>query len=815
MKNIASLVFSFLMMCLPVCAGTEYSIRHYDNNDGLSHWRTSGILQDTTGMMWIATWNGLNRFDGTDFTTFKAVDCAGVSLPCDRIRRLKLVEGDRIVCLVEDRVVVFDTRTCRFDTLPKEEEAIYYEEMRFTLRSSYDITPTKSHSVVLGSQTLRGIRADYTDQQGNSWHLDENGLYVATPITELGTYVNHMEARYIHRMNSGDIWFCERDTRRVLVYDSLFHLQGYLGRDLQLHREPTTFAPVYCIFEHGGHILMGCKPGDVLDIYQGRLSVISNTPNVYDIVCDAHGRIWMASFVHGLLVMEDGIVRSATVPMFARRLMLRGCKMFVATTSGLLTIDDIYAPSLRTRLYERDAARCNSLSSNAVMNLCYLDSTLFIATEGGGVNVLQEDSTFRHITTTNGLGSDIVFEFFPLNDTTLLIQGNSYLATLNTRTYHLTNYNRSFFHRNIIFGEVPILRQDSDQLLLSLKDGLFSLSNDFLIESADPVRIALTSIRRSQDRLDFAVDDLHRIQLSSDERSINITFAALDYRNDRRILYSTRLYERGKTPSAWSAPTANNEVSLQDLRPGHYILEICSTNAYGHWQNNIRTLEIDVTPTFLESTLGRVVIVLLLLALVIYMTLRTQSYRQLRRKRQETLRAYFELQERYSSLNSSLTSLRENAEQEKQKNVLSVPEISGPAIPSKDEQFLEQVRQFMEANMDNSEAVIDDLAEATNMSRSTLNRRMHELFNLSAKDFMQEARIKHACQLLSTTDLAAKEVAYACGFTDPRYFAKTFKAVVGKTPTEFRFATGPLSAPASCPSSPEPSSTQTELPADK
>lgn len=787
MKNIASLFFTFLIITLPAFASTEYSIRHYDNNDGLSHWRTSGILQDTTGMMWIATWNGLNRFDGTDFVTFKAIDCAGVSLPCDRIRRLKLVDGDKIVCLVEDRVVVFDTRTCRFDTLTHEQEAIYYDEMRFSLRSSYDITPTKSHSVVLGSQTLSGIRADYTDRQGNSWHLDENGLYVATPIAELGTYANHLEARYVHRMKNGDIWFCERDTRRVLVYDSLFHLRGYLGRDLQLHHEPTTFAPVYCICEHEGHTYLGCKPGNVLDIYEGRLVTYDNTPNVYDIVCDQLGRVWMASFVHGLLVLQDDIVRSATVPMFARRLILRGEKMYVATTNGLLVIDDIYAPTLRTRCHERDAMRKNSLSSNAVMNLCYLDSTLFVATEGGGVNVLQTDSAFRPITTANGLGSDIVFEFLPLNDTTLLIQGNSYLATLNTRTYHLTNYDRSFFHRTLIFGEVPILRLAQNQLLLSLKDGLFVLPTDFLAETSDPIRIALTSIRRSQDRVDWAVDDTYRIKLSKDERSIDIHFSALDYRNDRHILYSTRLYERGEKPSEWSVPTENNEVSLQDLRPGHYILEICSTNAYGHWQDNTRTLVIDVTPTFLESTIGRILIVLLLLIIVVYTTIRTQSYHLLLRKRRETLRAYFELQERYNSLNSSLSSLSSHQQDtQPQKRTLTIPEISGPAIPSKDEQFLEQVREFMEANMDNSEAVIDDLAAATNMSRSTLNRKMHELFNLSAKDFLQEARIKHACQLLRTTDLAAKEVAYACGFSDPRYFTKCFKASVGKTPTEYR-----------------------------
>ena len=34
--------------------------------------------------------------------------------------------------------------------------------------------------------------------------------------------------------------------------------------------------------------------------------------------------------------------------------------------------------------------------------------------------------------------------------------------------------------------------------------------------------------------------------------------------------------------------------------------------------------------------------------------------------------------------------------------------------------------------------------------------------------------------------MATKEVAYACGFSDPRYFSKSFKANTGKTPTEFR-----------------------------
>ena len=92
----------------------------------------------------------------------------------------------------------------------------------------------------------------------------------------------------------------------------------------------------------------------------------------------------------------------------------------------------------------------------------------------------------------------------------------------------------------------------------------------------------------------------------------------------------------------------------------------------------------------------------------------------------------------------------------------------------------------MEANMGNVEISVDDLMTAMGMSRSSLNRKMHELFNLSPKDFLQEARIKHACTLLKQTDLSVKEVAYDCGFSNPHYFATCFKSSTGCTPTEFR-----------------------------
>ena len=117
-----------------------------------------------------------------------------------------------------------------------------------------------------------------------------------------------------------------------------------------------------------------------------------------------------------------------------------------------------------------------------------------------------------------------------------------------------------------------------------------------------------------------------------------------------------------------------------------------------------------------------------------------------------------------------------------------VPEVMVAGYLNKNEQFLQTLTAFMETNMGNVDITVDDLIAATGMSRSSLNRKMHELFNLSPKDFLQEARIKHACSLLKQTDLSVKEIAYSCGFSNPHYFATSFKATTGLTPSEYRDA---------------------------
>ena len=50
---------------------TQYiNFRHYSLADGLSAYKATKVLQDRFGFMWIATQDGLNRFDGKDIIIY-------------------------------------------------------------------------------------------------------------------------------------------------------------------------------------------------------------------------------------------------------------------------------------------------------------------------------------------------------------------------------------------------------------------------------------------------------------------------------------------------------------------------------------------------------------------------------------------------------------------------------------------------------------------------------------------------------------------------------------------------------------------------
>ena len=57
---------------------------------------------------------------------------------------------------------------------------------------------------------------------------------------------------------------------------------------------------------------------------------------------------------------------------------------------------------------------------------------------------------------------------------------------------------------------------------------------------------------------------------------------------------------------------------------------------------------------------------------------------------------------------------------------------------------------------------------------------------MSPVGFVRHIRILRAEELISQTEDSFSQIAYAVGFSDPKYFTKVFKKETGMTPSEYR-----------------------------
>src|SRR5664279_4255013 len=90
-----AVIFILYINILPAQTLPETEFTHYTRVEGLSNNFISGIVQDSTGYIWISTNRGLNRFDGRFFVNFYK-GSPDLPLPDNTIKQMRL-QGQEIV----------------------------------------------------------------------------------------------------------------------------------------------------------------------------------------------------------------------------------------------------------------------------------------------------------------------------------------------------------------------------------------------------------------------------------------------------------------------------------------------------------------------------------------------------------------------------------------------------------------------------------------------------------------------------------------------------------------------------------------------
>ena len=103
-----------------------------------------------------------------------------------------------------------------------------------------------------------------------------------------------------------------------------------------------------------------------------------------------------------------------------------------------------------------------------------------------------------------------------------------------------------------------------------------------------------------------------------------------------------------------------------------------------------------------------------------------------------------------------------------------------------EDSLLQKVEQFMEERLDDQTIRVEDLANAANMSKSSLQRKMQALFGMSVGEYVMLYRLKVAARIMDSEEVPVSDVGFRVGFTSHSYFSKCFKKQFGMTPREFK-----------------------------
>lgn len=810
------LIIASGIVAQPVCRVTSYY--EISDNEPLHH--VCGILQDSNDMVWIASWGGMFSFDGTKFTVHDEQQTKSLGIAPGHSRGIE-------PCPTGDR----------WHLVGNPKECFHTDAFGTTWHITtsgqllYRGGDGKEH-VYSTVPPFEGYRGCFADKQGNWWvlcyyaiHKLEFSRQRLVPIPEC----EGKPLRCMYRFDDGSFWLCQRQNARVLVYASNGKLTGYLSKDGRIEKRPTDFhAPVYCIYSSkDGTIWLGTRGGGayrlkpvihgpaqghqpVLDkqgggkafIVERIVSETNHSDDVYSICGDSRGRIWMATLNGGLsCVVRKSLQRPKAQKVagynykeFPRchSIAIRNDVLVVGTSEGLLVADvsvkDL--PGVRFKVHRYHSNNNMGISSNLVDYVMFDNAgSLLVCTENGGLNICTSESLlddklhFEHIDNKNGL-PDIAFAVAENRLDRLNKNGYGSSAT-SAQAYWVTSmysislvsrnevngqmetsrYGQDFFGGRFRFDEIAPLMLDRNRWIVSTDKGPMMLDTKGMTKKGFKPNIVVTLLRTGDTEIKYTKIP-EQINLASDQRSFHIEFAALDYSNHGGINYYYRLNGSSKP---WTPLGNSNTLSFADITPGKHTLEICSTNGQGQWTDNTINIVIDAEPRFGE-TIWALLLLIAVCMLCGWGVIYTITYvRRIKRKHNEMLAVYLSV---IGKREETLATIQKDKEQDK------------------DDAFIKKLMEYINRNLSDPNLRTEMIAEHMGVSLSTLSRMTKSQMGVTPGDFLYKARIRKAeIMLIEHRKLSVSEVAYRCGFNDPKYFSRCFKNEKKMSPTEYRNST--------------------------
>lgn len=597
------------------------SFSKYTTNEGLPYNSLMDLTKDASGNLWMTTWSGVVKFDGTNF--HQAIGIMNGSWA----GRLAVDRGGDIWFGGEPGGV------CRIEKSGKTVTAI---------------TPNEGLPDTM-------VLALMEDHDGNLWFGTQKGAVkyskLVSNITQKDGLLN-LSVSCVGKDNKQNIWVgTEHGGVSKIDFESNT-IKNYTTSQGLMSNDITNI-----MHDRAGNTWVGANFFNIVRFNADGKTLTHFRDSGTYVVCifeDKAGNIWYSSrHKNGIFRMNKN---DTTVTAFTEKNGLpqgqvvriwqdREENMWFCTFNGVSRLD-------------KNGKTLTNYTSKEGFHLSVVESGhedkygnyWFTNLSDGLTYFNYKNKTFIHFTEKEGLSNNTAFGILEDKYGNLWFNTRNGLSKLSAaavqqlasknpleKPIYFKNYNAEQGYLSFGGGRFDIFEDSAGKIWLPMVDRVTIFDpNQELVRTEKPV-VELTNIKLYNELIDWKKDTSFTLRngikvadfsfkhlskwnnqpedlsLAYNNNYLNIEFAGINTNTPQKLLYQYTLAGLEKT---WSVPSARSEAAYGNLPAGNYVFKVRAMNSDGNWSDDL-TYPFSVRPPFWQ-TWWAYLIYALVLGFIIY-----------------------------------------------------------------------------------------------------------------------------------------------------------------------------------------------------
>lgn len=489
------------------------------------------------------------------------------------------------------------------------------------------------------------IRAMFQDMEGNIWIGTKEGGGLSKFDRENGTFTHYKHIPGDTTSLNNDYVFSinEIDGRRLIV--------GTYKKGIDiLDKQTGTFSH----YPHNNN-----NPKSISD------------NRAYAIHKDEKGRFWIGTFgISG----ASGFLNQFYPDKgeFRHIKDIRQVRCFCnenENSSWIGTVDKglyLYDPDKGILKHLQKGENGSGLSGNNITSLRKdLSGNLWLGTDGGGINRIDQQGNITKITVKDGLPNNRIFGVLVDDNNNVWVSTAGGLSQINTSTNDIRSFDISDGLQGNEFESYVSLKTKNGEMLFGGRNGFNIFHPDSIKDNKTVPPIIITGFKLNYKEVSIGVGDSPLKEHISQTQSLvldytqsvfTFDFVGINFTSPEKNQYA---YMLEGFDNNWIEIGNKREATYTNIPAGEYIFKVKGANNDGVWNEKGASINITILPPFWATTWFRLLAFLLLIAIItIIIRLRTRQLdKSKKRLEKKVMDATMEIKSRNEKLRNAKSKL--------------------------------------------------------------------------------------------------------------------------------------------------------------